>query len=125
MEFEARAKLNWEQPYHHFETGVAIMLRQMMEDTHRIANPITPLKDYGLRPSVTKQMVSNDKGIMRWNVSYAAVQEQGGRTNPRTGEYIPFIHYTTPGTGAHFVEKSLEQVIKRLPYYVEVGGLNQ
>lgn len=125
MEFKAHTHLNWAKPYDEIENGVAIMLRMMMEDTHRIANPITPLKDYGLRPSVTKQMVSKNKGVMRWAVNYAAVQEQGGRTDPRTGKYIEFKHYTTPGTGPHFIQKSLESVMKKLPYYLEIGGLSQ
>lgn len=125
MEYKASVNLNFDKVDYEVENSVAMILRLMMEDIHRISTPITPLKDYGLRPSVTKQMVSNDKAVMRWNVNYAAAQEEGGRTDPRTGKYIKFVHYTTPGTGPNFVSKSLEQVMNKLPYYAEIGGLSQ
>lgn len=129
MEFKAQANLNWTKPMVDIENGVAIMLRQMMEDTHRFSLPITPKRvdpiGGSLRASVTKQMVSNDKGVMRWAMNYAAVQEQGGRTDPRTGKYIVFQNYSTPGTHAHFISESVQKVMNNLPYYLEIGGLTQ
>ena len=41
------------------------------------------------------------------SVRYAAVQELGSRKG------IPFKHYTTPGTGPHYLEKTGDAVAKK------------
>lgn len=98
------------------ENAASIAIRMMMEDVHSLSNPITPKKEGTLRASVSKQMAGPLLGIMKWHAPYAEYQERG------YGKY-PFIHYTTPGTHAHFIEESVNQSIARFPQYIKMGGL--
>lgn len=121
---KASVKLNFNKPLVEIENSVAIAIRLLMEETHRQAEPITPKRDGGLRASVTKQMTSNTTGVMRWAVNYADVQERGWRTNPRTGEPIYFTHYSTPGTHAGYIQEGITKALPKLPYFLQVGGLD-
>lgn len=95
------------------QNNIGVGVRRILEDIHREANDITPYKDNGLRSSVTKQMLDNNHGYISWNVPYAAAQEQGGRTDPRTGKYIEFQNYTTLGTGKEYAKTALDRVMKK------------
>lgn len=123
MEWKVKTDLPFEGITNEFEVGMSVALRVMMEDVHRFAEPTTPKRTGFLRGGVTKQMVGLDKAIIRWSENYAAAQEEGGRTDPRTGRYIQFVNYTTPGTGPHFVETSVNKVMNNIPYYLELGGI--
>lgn len=123
MHIRAEVRLNPELVNSQIENSIGIMLRMMMEDTHRFAEPITPKKSGILRTEVTKIMDGNTRAIMRWHAPYAAVQEQGYRTDPRTGKIVYFRNYTTPGTHAGFVEEALEKVSQNLSSYAQMGGL--
>lgn len=101
------------------ENAASFAIRMMMEDTHTLANPITPYKENALRTSVSKQMETPLKGVMRWNVPYAQYQERGMRAD---GSHV-VQNYTTPGTHAHFVEESVDKVVKKIPTYLKAGGL--
>lgn len=101
-----------------FEQNVAVMLRRMVEDVHRESIPLTPYKDNGLRSSVMKWYDGNRRAGIKWYVPYAAAQEQGGRTDPRTGKYIEFHNYTTPGTGKEFAKRAKDKVMANLDKYV-------
>ena len=101
------------------QNAASFAIRMMMEDTHTLANPITPYKDNGLRTSVSKQMETPLKGVMKWNVPYAQYQERGMRAD---GTRV-VRNYTTPGTHAHFVEESVEKVVQKVPMYLKAGGL--
>lgn len=101
------------------QNATSFAIRMMMEDTHSLANPITPYKHNALRTSVSKQMVTPLKGVMKWNVPYAQYQERGMRAD---GTRV-VRNYTTPGTHAHFVEESVNKVVKRIPTYLKAGGL--
>lgn len=104
------------------KAAIPIAIRLMMEDIKLKADPVTP-KRYGvLRGSVSKTMLSNNHGLIRWNMPYAGVQEVGGRTDPRTGKWIPFVNYTTPGTGSKFVEQAVEQVKANSAEYIRKAG---
>lgn len=99
------------------DNNIGVGIRRMLEGIHREANPITPYKDNGLRSSVFKGMIDNNHGYITWRVPYAAAQEQGGRRDPRTGKYIEFQHYTTPGTGKEFAKQALEKVMENPAQY--------
>ena len=99
--------------------AASFAIRMMMEDTHTLANPITPYKHNALRTSVSKQMETPLKGVMKWNVPYAQYQERGMRAD---GTRV-VRNYTTPGTHAHFVEESVQKVVKKIPQYIRAGGL--
>lgn len=102
------------------QNAASFAIRTMMEDTHSLANPITPYEhNNALRTSVSKQMVTPLKGVMKWNVPYAQYQERGMRAD---GTRV-VRNYTTPGTHAHFVEESVNKVVKRIPNYLKAGGL--
>ena len=111
--------LKLDQVQRQVENSAAIAIRMMMEDTHTISLPVTPLKNNALRTSVTKQMFGPTLGIMTWHVPYAAYQERGMRAD---GSHV-VRNYTTPGTHAHFAEESVRQVVAQLPKYVNMGGL--
>lgn len=108
--------LKFDQAYQRIENACAIAIRQMMEDVHTLSTPITPYKGGHLRTSVSKQMVSPTVGVMTWHAPYAEYQERG------YGKY-PFVHYTTPGTHAGFIEESINRVVAQLPRYIQLGGL--
>lgn len=95
---------------------VGITIRLMLEDAHRIANPVTPKKDGGLRTAVNKQMESNSKGVIEWRVPYAWYQERGYTSGP-------VVNYTTPGTHAGFAEEGINSVMNNLSKYLSMGGL--
>ena len=123
MRFHVETNINTIGAENQIDNALAVIIRMMMEDIHRIAEPVTPKKSGNLRTGVTKVMEGPRTGIMRWHEPYAAVQEKGYRIDPRTGKMIVFTHYTTPGTHAGFVEEALNKVSERLPMYVQAGGL--
>lgn len=107
-------------------SALALTLRLALEDVHRRSNPRTPLKDNGLRTSVLKTVVNSpmlQRGIIEWRVPYAAAQEQGGRRDPRTGKYVVFTNYTTPGTGKEFAERSVRETMKNFGEIAKQAGL--
>ena len=102
----------------------ALMIRLMLDDIHRISNPITPKRDtLYLRTQVRKQMQGYNKGYIEWGVHYAEVQEKGFRYDSKTGKKIEFKHYTTPGTHAHFAKESVDKVVNNADQYYYLGGL--
>lgn len=123
MEWQVKTNLKFDKAVNDVENSMSLALRFMLDGIHQKAEPRTPLKDYGLRPSVSKRVLAPDRAVISWNIEYAGAQEEGGRTDPRTGKYIVFKNYTTPGTGAHFVEKSVNEVMNNIPYYLQLGGL--
>lgn len=72
--------------------------------THR-----TPMKSGKLRQEVSVGPVLNNTTRIKWGARYAAVQNQGKRRGAR-----PFHRYTTPGTGAGFVQTGVEYARKRI-----------
>lgn len=105
------------------KNALGLTIRLALEDIHRRSNPVTPLRDNGLRTSVLKTMPSLDRGVIEWKVPYAAVQEQGYRTDPRTGKTVMFTNYTTPGTGSGFAENSVKQTMQHFDEIAKQGGL--
>ena len=93
------------------DRNVARFLRLTLEGVHNAANPKTPYRHGDLRTRVIKR-VAGRKGVIRWETSYAAIQEK------RQGR-----RYTTPGTGAHFAEKAVKEAIRNAPKYLKRAGL--
>ena len=99
-------------------TRTTLATRLLLDDVHTYANPITPLKDMGLRTSVYKTVDSPETGVVRgtieWRVPYAQYQERGRRYNdpPYTGR-----HYTTSGTGKHFASRAIKASLQKIPLY--------
>ena len=112
----AVVKLKFDQATQQVENAASLAIRFMMEDLHTLANPITPYKTGNLRTSVSKQLPSKLVGVVKWHAPYAEYQERGFTTGP-------VLHYTTPGTHAHFVEQSLNTVVQKIPQYIRMGGL--
>lgn len=81
-------------------------MRQLLEDIHRESRPITPKLTGDLRGDVKKTVSKRGsviRGVIEWVRPYAWYQERGYTSGPVT-------RYTTPGTGAHFAEKSVKKV---------------
>lgn len=103
------------------ETGIGLAIRLLLEDIFVEATPVTPMEKGDLRKRVLRKMEGNRKGSITWESSYAGVQEQGFR---RTANGIVFFrNYTTPGTGPHYARDSVENIMTRLPEYLEKVGL--
>lgn len=102
------------------ENKMSVSIRMMMEDIHTLSTPITPKRPDPiggtLRAAVSKQMVSPTMGIIKWHAPYAEYQERGFTTGP-------VVNYSTPGTHAHFIEESVNQVVNNLQKYLAMGGL--
>ena len=81
-------------------------MRQLLEDIHRVSRPITPMLTADLRGDVRKNVSSLGDGVrgeIEWKRPYSWYQERGYTNGP-------IKNYTTPGTGAHFAEKSVKKV---------------
>lgn len=100
-----------------FETKnqLSLMIRMMIEDVHLKSVPKTPFKGGDLRAMVGKQ-INGTTGIIEWRAPYAEYQERGFTSGP-------VRHYTTPGTQAHFVEESVEDVMNNVQEYITKVGI--
>lgn len=94
-------------------SNASLAIRLMLEDTHREANPKTPLRDNNLRTAVQKR-VDGLKGTITWMMPYASYQERGMRAD---GSHV-VQNYTTPGTGAHFAEDAARKVAGKTAEYI-------
>lgn len=91
--------------------NIQLTLRLMVEDVHRISLPKTPYRTGDLRTRVSKTVVGNS-AIIEWLVPYAVYQENK-----------QYYNYTTAGTGPHFAENSVFQVVGNVQKYNTMGGL--
>ncbi len=71
----------------------------------------TPMKTGGLRNEVLKEVLGLS-GKISWAVNYAIFQEQK-----------QFQNYTTPGTGPHFAEDAVNQVVEDTTVIAQQVGL--
>lgn len=91
--------------------AASIFLRNVSEEIIRISTPNTP-KDTGrMRDDILKSVVGL-KGKVKWVKSYAKYQE-----------IKQFKNYTTPGTGPHFAENAVKQVVKLTNSIAKKSGL--
>jgi hypothetical protein len=79
-------------------------------DLLAVSTPKTPYKRGDLRSRRRASVLSNGARA-EWLARYAAVQEAG-----RRGGHT-FRKYTTPGTGAHFVENAVKVVKQKMQGY--------
>ena len=105
------------------KNSVALTLRLVLEDIHRRSVNVTPKRDGDLRAGVEKYLRSPTQGVIEWKMEYAAVQEQGGRIDPRTGKYVVFRNYTTPGTGKDYAANSVRDTMDNFYKIAKQGGL--
>lgn len=97
------------------ENNISLGLRLMLEDTHRLANQVTPYREGALRTMVTKRMENPLAGVISWYAPYAWYQERGYTTGP-------VVNYTTPGTHAWFAKESVEKVVDNARNYFTQSG---
>ncbi len=94
-----------------FESKVQLAIRFMLEDVHRFSIPKTPKEHGNLRADVLKS-VQRRRGTIAWSKNYAIYQEKKQFTN-----------YTTPGTGPHFAEDAVREVVGKSDQYWRRVGL--
>lgn len=88
-------------------------LRKMGMAVVALANakgvPATPKKTGALRQSGHIEGMGDEISVVFGNssVTYAAAQEAGQRDG------VPFKHYTTPGTGPHFLKNAGNMITKK------------
>ena len=121
MRFEIKALTDIEammrQDEAKIKSNVRIANRRMLEDIHHTANPVTPMDTSQLRRNVFKRILSNGDGEIEWKEEYSGYQEAGRRAD---GTHI-VKHYTTPGTGAHYAEKSVDKILDAVEkYYLDI-----
>lgn len=80
--------------------------------------PITPKKTGALRRSIITT-VSGGVGRIAWRLPYAADQEAG--VDSKTGK--PYHHWTTPGTGPHFMRKAYAKTYRDMQATLRQLGL--
>jgi Zn-dependent oligopeptidase len=90
---------------------LGLFLRAMLDDIDKTADPKTPQKTGDLRNLKQKQVLGLNATIT-WDRSYAAVQET-----------TQFKNYTTPGTGPHFAEDAVREVVGRADEHLREVGL--
>lgn len=98
----------------------SIFLRFVAEEIVNIAKPSTPASAVNprLRNDVLKQVLGLH-AIIKWDKVYAQYQEAGERAD---GSH-KVKNYTTPGTGPHFAEKAVKQVLQRTQQIAKKAGL--
>lgn len=96
------------------ENNTAVMVRLMLRDIHAKAEPNTPMKTGSLRAQVREQALGNT-GYIEWRAEYATYQEDGSKGKP--------WNYTTAGTGPHFAENAVNEVVANLDEYARKSNL--
>lgn len=91
-------------------------VRSMAEDVVKVSNPKTPhsgTRGGGLRSQRRIEQVTPESYRIHWESPYAEYQNRGSR---RDGSRR-VRNYTTPGTGAGFVELGLKVVKQKYKEY--------
>ena len=96
------------------ENNASVMLRLMIRDIHKQAEPNTPYRNGSLRAEVLEQ-VNGLRGSIGWGVNYAKKQEEGSSHGT--------WHYTTPGTGPHFARDAVSLINDNLSEYARKARL--
>ena len=93
------------------QSKLGLFLRAIIDDVDKTADPATP-KDTGDLRNLKKKQVLGLRGTIKWERSYAARQET-----------TQFKNYTTPGTGPHFAENAVREVLGRTDQHLRDVGL--
>lgn len=96
------------------ENNTAVMIRLVLRDVHAQAEPNTPMRTGNLRAQVVEQALGKS-GHIQWNAKYATYQEDGSQGTP--------WNYTTQGTGPHFAENAVNDVVGQLDRYARKSNL--
>lgn len=94
-----------------YSRNINLAIRYMVDDIERVAYPVTPKDKGNLRRDILKTVLGH-KGTIVWGKNYAVYQEKKR-----------FKNYTTPGTGPHFAEKSVEKVVSKSEDYFKRANL--
>lgn len=96
----------------------SIFLRNVCDAVIVISTPKTP-KDKGNLSRDTIRQVLGLHGTIEWRKVYAQYQERGARQDGSRR----VKKYTTPGTGAHFAENAVKEVVKQTAIIAQKSGL--
>lgn len=96
----------------------SIFLRVAAEQVVSVARPNTPKDKGNLRQDVLKRVVGLH-GEVEWRKVYAEYQERGSR---RDGSHR-VRHYTTPGTGPHYAENAVKEVVGKTNIIAKLSHL--
>lgn len=91
------------------QQGTRVFLRMAAEEIVRVARPKTPKLKGNLRSDVNIIPKGGTSIEVVWNKEYAQYQERGKR---RDGSHV-VRRYTTGGTGPHFAENAVKEVVKK------------
>ena len=89
------------------DVSLSLALRFMIDDIQRKSEPFTPKDTGDLRRRIIQQVMGRTASIT-WDVNYAAYQED-----------IQYRNYTTAGTGPHFAENAVREVVENAEHYFE------
>lgn len=92
-------------------TKANIALRLMASAVVVESTPKTPKREGDLRLNVLKQVIGLNASVT-WDMPYAEIQEN-----------TQFKNYTTPGTGPHFAENAVKQVVGESTKYFRQAGI--
>lgn len=88
-----------------------VALRLMLDAIDRLSEPRTPKRLGDLRNNKLKQVLGLSATI-QWRQQYAADQED-----------VQHQNYSTPGTGPHYAEDGVKQVVDGAEPYFRQAGL--
>lgn len=89
----------------------SIFLRLAAEEVIRVSTPNTPKKTGRLRADVIRQVLGLS-GKVKWGKNYAKFQETK-----------QFKNYTTAGTGPHYAENAVRDVVRKTSDISKRAGL--
>lgn len=108
-------KDNSEQFIQKVEDVMDTAMSRMIQDIATVAKIKAPFKHGDLTKEIKPERVAKFKYIVLVNLEYAAYQEKGERAD---GTH-KIRKYTTPGTGAHFLENAGDQVVEQVDDYLK------
>lgn len=99
--------------------NISLAVRYTLDDIQKTSKEKTPKRLGDLRKNVVKK-VFGTKGSIVWQQKYAAYQEAGAR---KDGTHR-VSNYTTPGTGPHFADDAVKEVMtERVKIHLRTAGV--
>lgn len=100
-------QLNTELVGNELDNKIMLANRQLLEDIYERSLYRTPMNTSNLRHNVSRR-VEGKSAIIEWRERYAAAQELGGRKT-KSGKFVEFKNYTTPGTGKDYAKNAVKE----------------
>lgn len=94
-----------------FQRKANLALRLMLDAIDRTSLARTPKRHGDLRNNKLKQVLGLH-AVIQWRQRYAAIQED-----------IQHRNYTTPGTGSHYAQNAVREVVRDAQTYFRKAGL--